>query len=243
MLLAALLIAAAAVLFGGGSEVSAQLVEPASPDSSQAAPADEEDENVDLRPRPQAVEAIAPGQDPQSAPESSAAPVGAGGDDVVSPGAASDDDIRRDLKDLGDSGGGAGRAVLRPDGEAIAPVTAPPQVKLVIAAANEIAKSPYKWGGGHGKWLDTGYDCSGSVSYALASGGLVESSMVSGAYEKWGSKGRGKWITVYASGGHMYMEVAGLRFDTSGRDSRLGSRWQTGRRSGGSYAVRHPAGL
>ena len=201
------------------------------------------EEEADLAPRPKVVEAVAPGQEPQSAPESSAPSASEGGDDNVSPGAASDDDIRADLKDLGDDGGGADRAVLRPDGQAIAPVTAPPEVKLIIEAGNEIAKHPYKWGGGHGKWLDNGYDCSGSVSYALAAGGLVESSLVSGDYARWGSKGRGKWITVFANGGHVYMEVAGLRFDTSGRSSRLGSRWQAAGRGGGGFAVRHPARL
>jgi hypothetical protein len=120
---------------------------------------------------------------------------------------------------------------------------APPEVKAIIEAGNMIARTPYKWGGGHGKWMDTGYDCSGSVSYALSAAGLVDSSAPSGAYMKWGEPGRGKWVTIYANGGHMFMEVAGVRFDTSGA-KRTGSRWQSEtRRPTSGYEVRHPPGL
>ncbi len=129
LLLAAVLVIATMLLAGGASRTSAELVEPASAEGPPAA--DEggpEAVEGDLKPRPRVVEAVAPGQDPQSAPESSPAPAVKAGDDNVSPGAASDDDIRRELKDLGDTGGGASRAVLRPDGEAIAPVNAPPEV-------------------------------------------------------------------------------------------------------------------
>ncbi len=238
--LAGVALAAGLLILGGASQVQTELVEPASAET----PAPAEEESSDLKPRPRVVEAVAPGQDPQSVPESAAAPAPAGDEeeDGVSPGAASDEDIKRELKALNGSGGGGGRAVMRSDGEAVAPSNAPAEVKMVIQAGNEIAKSPYKWGGGHGQWLDDGYDCSGSVSYALAAGGFVDSPMASGGYERWASNGAGKWITVYANGGHMYMEVAGLRFDTSGK-SKLGSRWQTGKRTGGSYAVRHPAGF
>jgi cell wall-associated NlpC family hydrolase len=134
------------------------------------------------------------------------------------------------------------KAVLTEDGLAIPPADAPEQVKKVIAAANEIAHKPYRYGGGHGKWKDTGYDCSGSVSYALHGGGLLDASMPSGGFTSWGEAGEGEWITIYANGGHMYMVVAGLRFDTSGR-GKTGSRWQRDDRSPSGFTVRHPEGL
>jgi len=134
------------------------------------------------------------------------------------------------------------RAVLTADGLAVAPDSAPQAVKDVIAAANRIAHRPYRYGGGHGRWEDSGYDCSGSVSYALRGGDLLDSPLPSGSFTSWGESGRGQWITIYANSGHMYMVVAGLRFDTSGR-SRSGSRWQRDMRSSSGYAVRHPEGL
>jgi peptidoglycan hydrolase-like protein with peptidoglycan-binding domain len=133
-----------------------------------------------------------------------------------------------------------GRARLRTDGTAVAPSDAPAAVKAVIAAGNRIATKPYLYGGGHGRWEDRGYDCSGSVSYALHGGGLLSSAMPSGGFTSWGASGRGRWITIYAHGGHMYMVVAGLRFDTSGASP---SRWQADMRSTSGYAVRHPRGL
>jgi peptidoglycan hydrolase-like protein with peptidoglycan-binding domain len=134
------------------------------------------------------------------------------------------------------------QAELTEDGLAIPPANAPEAVKKVIAAGNEIATTPYRYGGGHGKWQDTGYDCSGSVSYALHGGGLLDASMPSGGFTSWGDAGEGQWITIYAHGGHMYMTVAGLRFDTSGR-AKTGSRWQRDTRSPDGFAVRHPAGF
>ena len=134
------------------------------------------------------------------------------------------------------------KAILTEDGLAIPPANAPEEVKKVIAAANEIAHKPYRYGGGHGKWEDSGYDCSGSVSYALHGGGLLERSMPSGGFTSWGEAGEGEWITTYANGGHMYMVVAGLRFDTSGR-GKTGSRWQKDDRSPSGFTVRHPEGF
>jgi cell wall-associated NlpC family hydrolase len=128
------------------------------------------------------------------------------------------------------------------DGFAVPPASAPDVVKQVIAAGNAIASTPYKWGGGHGKWDDTGYDCSGSVSYALHGAGLLDSALVSGDFASWGSPGPGSWITIYANGGHVYMVVAGMRFDTSAR-SRTGSRWTMEQRSSDGFAVTHPKGL
>jgi len=128
------------------------------------------------------------------------------------------------------------------DGLAVAPALAPPAVHAAINAGNLIAKMPYIYGGGHGKWDDAGYDCSGSVSYALHGAGLLETALPSGNFMTWGDPGPGQWITLYANGGHIYMVVAGLRFDTSGR-TRAGTRWQADMRSDKGYVVRHPPGL
>jgi peptidoglycan hydrolase-like protein with peptidoglycan-binding domain len=134
------------------------------------------------------------------------------------------------------------KATVGPDGLAIAPILAPPVVQQVIDAGNKIAKMPYIYGGGHGKWEDAGYDCSGSVSYALHGGGLLKVSMASGEFMNWGDPGPGQWITLFANGGHIFMTVAGLRFDTSGRTG-TGTRWQTDMRSSSGYTVVHPTGL
>ena len=134
------------------------------------------------------------------------------------------------------------RARVNSDGLASVADDAPDEVKAIIAAGNEIATKPYRYGGGHGRWNDTGYDCSGSISYALHGAGLIERARDSSEFERFGESGAGQWVTIYANSGHAYMVVAGLRFDTSGR-SRSGSRWQTARRSSSGYVVRHPQGL
>lgn len=134
------------------------------------------------------------------------------------------------------------KARLTEDGLAIPPADAPDAVKKIVAAANVIATTPYRYGGGHGKWEDSAYDCSGSVSYALYGARLLKAPMASGGFTSWGEAGAGEWVTVYAKSDHMYMTVAGLRFDTSGR-SRAGTRWQREPRSAAGYAVRHPEGL
>jgi cell wall-associated NlpC family hydrolase len=131
-------------------------------------------------------------------------------------------------------------ATLNPDGTATPPPGAPPVIAAIIAAGNEIATKPYVYGGGHRQWVDTGYDCSGSVSYALHAAGLLAASAPSGAFETWGDPGPGTWVTIYARGDHMFMTVAGLRFDTSGAKP---SRWQASMRTADGYAVRHPPGL
>jgi peptidoglycan hydrolase-like protein with peptidoglycan-binding domain len=135
-----------------------------------------------------------------------------------------------------------GEATIGPDGKAIAPADAPLQVQQIIAAGNAIAGMPYKYGGGHGDWNDSGYDCSGSVSYALHGAGLLNTQLTSGDFARWGDSGAGQWVTIYANSGHVYMIVAGLRFDTSGASS-AGSRWQKSTRSTSGYTVRHPTGL
>jgi cell wall-associated NlpC family hydrolase len=128
------------------------------------------------------------------------------------------------------------------DGFAVPPRSAPSVVKKVIAAGNEIATTPYKWGGGHARWDDDGYDCSGSVSYALHGADLLDSPLVSGDLARWGERGTGRWSPIYANADHVYMVVAGMRFDTSAR-SRTGSRWTMEGRSSAGFSVTHPDGL
>jgi peptidoglycan hydrolase-like protein with peptidoglycan-binding domain len=135
-----------------------------------------------------------------------------------------------------------GAATLNPDGTATAPADAPQEVKDIIAAGNKIHDLPYKYGGGHGKWNDTGYDCSGSISYVLHAAGLLDTSMDSTGFMSWGKRWKGNWVTTFANPSHAYMVVAGLRFDTSGRAAD-GSRWHDTMRSKSGYTVRHPAGL
>jgi Putative peptidoglycan binding domain len=121
--------------------------------------------------------------------------------------------------------------------------SAPNKVRRLIRAGNEIAKTPYKYGGGHASWNDSGYDCSGSVSYVLHHAGLMSgAALASGGFMNWRFAGRGKWVTVYANSGHVYLTVAGIRFDTTDRD-RDGTRWHRDMRSTGGYAIRHPGGI
>ncbi|HEX2707293.1 MAG TPA: hypothetical protein VHM66_04700 [Solirubrobacterales bacterium] len=127
-------------------------------------------------------------------------------------------------------------------GRAIAPLDAPAAVKRVVAAANRIRSKPYIWGGGHGRWWDRGYDCSGAVSYALHGGELLSSPLVSGSMESWGRAGPGRWITVYANAGHAYAVIAGLRWDTVGDTSGTGPRWHPEMLSNRGFVVRHPEG-
>ena len=125
---------------------------------------------------------------------------------------------------------------------AIAPSDAPEAVKRAIEYANRITTKPYRYGGGHASFSDSGYDCSGAVSYALRGARLLSRPMDSGQLMSWGRKGRGRWITVYAHGGHAYVVIAGLRFDTSGAGEE-GPRWRREARSSAGYAARHWAGL
>jgi hypothetical protein len=134
------------------------------------------------------------------------------------------------------------KATLGPDGLAVAPASAPAEVKAMIDAGNQIADKPYKYGGGHGNWDDTGYDCSGSMSYVLHAAGMLDEALDSTGFESWGESGPGQWVTNYANSGHSYMLIAGLRFDTSGRADD-GSRWHDSMRSSSGYTVRHPPGL
>jgi cell wall-associated NlpC family hydrolase len=165
------------------------------------------------------------------------------GDSQVSealPQPRSDAEIRRELAKSGiPSGDHAG---LTADGLAIAPLGAPAVVQTVIDAGNQIARLPYRYGGGHATFIDTAYDCSASLSFAFAAAGLISSPMDSTALSEWGDSGPGRWITIFANGTHTFMYIAGLRFDTGGL-SATGSRWQGSGRDTRGFVVRHPAGL
>ena len=146
-------------------------------------------------------------------------------------------------------------AQLLPDGTAAAPADAPPQVQQAIWAANQIQDMPYVYGGGHGDFDDDGYDCSGTVSYALHGAGLLDTALDSGSFMKWGEKGPGLWITVYTNPGHAYAVIAGLRLDTSAasvtrsntrkfkKALERGPRWRPTLRSPTGFRARHPLGF
>jgi cell wall-associated NlpC family hydrolase len=137
----------------------------------------------------------------------------------------------------------ANKATALPNGVALPPLQAPEAVMEIIRAGNQIARTPYIWGGGHGRFLDKGYDCSGSVSFVLYSAGLIGGPETSGQLESWGRPGPGRWVTVYANAGHTFMQVAGVRFDTVGQKV-TGSRWQNQTyRSVAGFVARHPPGL
>jgi hypothetical protein len=140
------------------------------------------------------------------------------------------------------AGDGINQATALPNGIALPPLEAPEAVRQMIEAGNVIARSPYLWGGGHGKWVDKGYDCSGSVSFVLAAAGYLEAPLASGPLMSWGEPGAGKWVTIYSHEGHVWMVVAGIRFDTSGARE-TGSRWQNEMRSTAGFVARHPPGL
>jgi hypothetical protein len=146
------------------------------------------------------------------------------------------------------------KAKLLPDGTAAAPADAPIEVQQAIWAANTLKDKPYRYGGGHAKVEDTAYDCSGTVSYALIHAGLLDTPLPSGSFMRWGERGRGQWITVFANGGHAYAVIAGLRLDTSSYSSRAtsrkyskalerGPRWRPTKRPARGFRKRHPVGF
>jgi hypothetical protein len=192
---------------------------------------------------PQAVEPVA----------GDAAPAATGGDGAgvvsvssPSPGLArpvSDSEIRKELAASGISAN-PNQATLTRDGLALAPAGAPPAVQATITAGNEIARLPYRYGGGHLTYQDTAYDCSGSISFVFAAAGLLNGTVVSGQLMNWGKAGPGKWITVFANAGHTFMYVAGLRFDTVAL-AETGSRWSNRPpdENLSTFAVRHLPGL
>ena len=248
----AAVLAAAVVLLvaGGGSGGSSHNKRAAAPEPvlTGATPPRKQRAQAKLRSHAQVVQIEGAGSQPKVTPSTV--------DNGPSPGAPSDAAVRAELKQgqrqlrsfkqyLASSTAflpTGPRARVAANGDAVAPDNAPDVVKRVILAGNQIAKFPYKWGGGHGAWRDNGYDCSGSVSFALAGAGLLRAPLASGGFLNYGDPGQGKWITIYTNPGHIFMFVAGLRFDTSGR-GRAGTRWQTGTRGTAGFAVRHVPGL
>jgi hypothetical protein len=136
-----------------------------------------------------------------------------------------------------------GRMATVQNGYAFAPPSAPERVHAAIAAGNQIAGSPYAYGGGHGRSNDGRFDCSGATSYVLQAAGLLRSPMPSRGFRKYGESGDGRWISVWARKGHVFLVVAGLRFDTGWTGDREGPRWTTKSRPARGYVIRHPSGL
>jgi uncharacterized membrane protein len=185
-------------------------------------------------------------------PAADAAPSAGKPRDAAAPasGAPSDAQVAADLRQAygGKGGNNLDQAAIDGAGLALVPATAPRRLVALMHAANEVARKPYVYGGGHGRdpheiWEDSAYDCSGSVSYALAAAGYLQGPETSGTLMSFGKAGPGKWVTIYANAGHAFMVVAGLRFDTSGRQV-TGTRWQSAdARSYAGFTVRHPVGL
>jgi cell wall-associated NlpC family hydrolase len=135
-----------------------------------------------------------------------------------------------------------GTAILLPNGKAKAPAGAPAAVRRALRAGNRLQGKPYRFGGGHQRWEDDAYDCSGASSYALRGIGGLNSPLDSTGFMQWGLAGPGRWITTYANPNHMYVIIAGLRLDT-GSGGEKGPRWRTTPRPPGNFTARHPAGL
>jgi hypothetical protein len=228
----------------GTGSTPARSPSPTSPHGARAAHGAE----TTPRAHPQVVEPIAGAA---SAPTASASPPTAVGVDPSVPGSGgalaqpvSETEVRQELSQSGMTAS-PNQATLTPGGLAVAPIDAPTAVTDVIAAGNEIAHLPYRYGGGHVTYEDSAYDCSGSISFVFEAAHLLTGSVVSGQLENWGEPGPGKWITVFANAGHTFMYVAGLRFDTVAL-AETGSRWSD--RSADepdlrTFTVRHPAGL
>lgn len=195
---------------------------------------------------------------PSSVHHSAAKTPQAAGEAQVAQGAASDAEIRNELakmKQIERSANAPAKMATVPGGDSIVgndgaiaiPSDVPEVVQRVIAGANAIANFPYVYGGGHASFVDNAYDCSGSVSYALAAGGLLSAPETSGQLESWGAPGPGKWITIYANAGHTYMYVnvggAWMLYDTAGRSGVFASRWQPYPVDNAGYVARHWPGL
>jgi cell wall-associated NlpC family hydrolase len=239
-----------AIASAGGSKSTADAAKPAKKVDVPTASIDpnaRDSASAEAGSRARVAVAVAPGDDAPATVD----PVQSSGKgaDAKQERAASDAEVRQELaefrKYLATQSPAVGGPVAKvlPDGSAIAPRHAPGVVKAIINAGNQIALTPYIWGGGHGAWADKGYDCSGSVSFALAGAGLLESPLTSGNFMSYGEPGPGKWVTIYASDGHVFMYVAGLRFDTSGRGANKGTRWQSNLRSTAGFVAVHPPGL
>jgi cell wall-associated NlpC family hydrolase len=191
---------------------------------------------------------------PASTRHASASTPAVAGEAAIAPGAASDAQIRKELGEEAQAKAqerAAQQRVLAPvaggfsvggNGTIPIPQNVPEAVQRVVAGGNAIADFPYIWGGGHASFVAGGYDCSGSVSYALAAGGLLSAPLVSGELAHWGAAGPGRWITIYADEGHTFMDVDGVWFDTAGRSGPYASRWLVSTPPLAGYAVRHPPG-
>ncbi len=226
-------------LAGCGSQRSSEAERPAAaraPTTPAGSPA--------LQAHPQAIEPVAGSATPSGSAAGGTADVSVGPPSGQLAEPVSETVIRQELAQSGLTAS-MNRATLTSNGLAIAPVNAPGAVQEVIAAGNEIAHLPYRFGGGHGTFEDTAYDCSGSLSFVFAAAGLLNTTVTSGELMNWGDPGPGKWITVFASPGHTFMYIAGLRFDTVAL-AETGSRW-SGRSADepdlSSFAIRHPPGL
>jgi hypothetical protein len=173
---------------------------------------------------------------------------------VVAAGAPTDAEVRKELGEEQHTKVQERKALNRiltpmPGGSSVGgngtipiPSGVPEAVQRVVAGGNAITDFPYIWGGGHASFVANGYDCSGSVSYALAAGGLLNAPLVSGQLATWGDPGPGRWITIYANDGHTFMDVNGIWFDTAGRSGPYASRWLLRTPSLAGYSVRHPPG-
>ena len=212
-------------------------------------------------PRPAASQLVADPEESQSYPApatvrhaAAAAPVKAG-EAIVAAGAPSDAEVKAELQQMQaveQSAKKSRHARLTPvpggqsiggDGTIPIPANVPETIQKVVAGANEIADFPYVFGGGHASFIDNAYDCSGSVSYALAAGGLLGRPLTSGELEKWGAPGPGRYITVFANAGHTYMYVDGIMFNTAGRSGVYASRWQVSGVDNSGFVARHWPGL
>jgi cell wall-associated NlpC family hydrolase len=192
---------------------------------------------------------------PASVHHKAAAAPAKASEQIVAAGAPSDAEVKQELAQMQAVERSAKQAQQKrltpvPGGESIGgngaipiPGDVPEIVQRVIAGANEIADFPYVFGGGHASFVDNAYDCSGSVSYALAAGGLLGAPETSGELESWGAPGPGRYITVYANAGHTYMYVDGILYDTAGRSGVYASRWQVAPTDNSGYVARHWPGL
>jgi cell wall-associated NlpC family hydrolase len=192
---------------------------------------------------------------PASVRHKSAATPATAGEQIVAAGAPSDAEVKAELAQMQAVERSAQREQKLsltpvPGGQSIGgngtipiPTNVPEAVQRVVAGANAIADFPYVFGGGHASFVDNAYDCSGSVSYALAAGGLIAAPETSGELESWGAPGPGRYITVLANAGHTYMYVDGILYDTAGRSGVYASRWQVSPTNNAGYVVRHPPGL
>jgi cell wall-associated NlpC family hydrolase len=230
-------VAALAVAVGAWAEIEGASHRSGSHAARNVAPAQAGNpaDSAPLKPHPKVVMAVPPDQAPASSGQAAAADR-----------APSDDEVRAELsqlkRELAALGPKPGDLRVLGNGQIVPPRHAPEAVQTVMQAANAISRYPYKWGGGHGAWADNGYDCSGSVSFALAAAGFLSSPMTSGNFASWGEPGPGKWITIYANSGHVFMIVAGMRYDTGNLSGPGHTRWTSATRSTAGFTAVHPPG-